>query len=196
MRGPEWTYLFGLLDQMPAETLALLFGAAVLFALALLWVVLRITRRSAAPSAKAPAPQKPIVIIDGSNVMYWDEGVPKMETVRKAVLSLHAQGYKVGVMFDANAGHILAGKYLHDDAMADALGLPQSDIMVVPKGTPADPYLLKAAREHKAQILTNDKFRDWAADYPEVRRPGHLIKGRCAGGALELKLGPAPKTSQ
>jgi hypothetical protein len=184
---------------MERDTLIASSIAAVFFALIFLGLVLRVMRRVRSAPDHAPKrsrAKKPVIIIDGSNVMYWDAGTPNIATVRKVVIALRAYGYDVGVMFDANAGHLLVGKYQHDRAMAEALGLREAAIMVVPKGTPADPYILKAARDMNAQIVTNDKFRDWASDYPEVRRDGHLIKGRCHNGALELKLGPPPKFLQ
>ena len=40
------------------------------------------------------------------------------------------------------------------------LKMPESHIMVVPKETPADPYILQAARDYGARIVSNDRFRD------------------------------------
>jgi hypothetical protein len=50
-------------------------------------------------------------------------------------------------VFDANAGYKLLGKYKHDDAFGRLLGLPADRVMVVGKGKPADPTILRAARE-------------------------------------------------
>lgn len=128
------------------------------------------------------------VIVDGSNVMHWREGTPQIKTVKDAIGHLSALGYTPGVMFDANAGYLLTGKYQHDGACAKALGLPKERVMVVPKGTPADPMILAAARDLGAKIVTNDRFRDWADQHPEVHRPGHLIRGGYASGKIWLDL--------
>ncbi|MCU0912684.1 MAG: hypothetical protein MUE98_15560, partial [Rhodobacteraceae bacterium] len=40
-----------------------------------------------------------------------------------------------------------------------------------------------------AQIVTNDRFRDWVERFPEVRQPGHLVRGNYRDGALWLDLG-------
>mgnify|MGYP003651762796 CR=1 FL=1 len=88
------------------------------------------------------------------------------------------------VVFDANAGYLLTGKYKHDDAMAGYLGLAEDWVMVVPKGTVADRYLLTVARDVGAPIVTNDRYRDWAADYPEIKQSGRLIRGGYRDGAL------------
>ena len=128
------------------------------------------------------------VVVDGSNVMHWRDGKPRLETVKEAVAQLEASGFTPGVVFDANAGYLLFDKYLHHRAFAKLLGLPEERVMVVPKGTPADPTILAAARDHGARILTNDQFRDWSDQHPEIHDPGHLITGRYASGRLKLDL--------
>ena len=91
-------------------------------------------------------------------------------------------------MFDANAGYLLIGKYQHDKALARVLGLPTDRVMVVPKGTPADPMILRAARDYGAPVVSNDRFKDWAKDFPEVKTKGHLITGRLEPKRVVLDL--------
>ena len=45
-----------------------------------------------------------------------------------------------------------------------------------------------AARDLGARIVSNDRYRDWAADHPEVATPGHLVRGGYREGALWLDL--------
>ena len=128
------------------------------------------------------------IVLDGSNVMHWKDGEPRVQTVLEVVIHLKDLGYTPGVVFDANAGYLLFGSYKHDRAFGKLLGLPEDQVMVVPKGTPADPFLLAAARDLDARIVTNDRYRDWAEDYPEVHTRGHLIRGNFRGGKLWLDL--------
>ncbi len=144
----------------------------ILFAEARKWV-----------TAKGHRPYRAIVI-DGSNVMYWHDGTPRIECVQEAVRCLTELGFRPGVMFDANAGHLFAGTYRDDKAMSKLLNLPLERVMVVPKGSPADPYILKAARDMGARVISNDRFRDWAKDYPEVAEPGYLVRGEYRQGRL------------
>ncbi|MCF3596246.1 hypothetical protein LZG00_19860 [Rhodobacteraceae bacterium LMO-12] len=130
------------------------------------------------------------VILDGSNVMYWRDNIPKIETVREVVLHCQALGKAVSVVFDANVGYLIADKYLDDPVLARMLGLPEKQVLVVPKGTPADPIILQAAREFSARIVTNDQFRDWVDDHPELRAPGLLITGGYRSGTLSLDMPP------
>jgi len=146
---------------------------------------------------RKPRPPLSYVFIDGSNVMYWDGQSPKIETVRDAVRLLVEKGYTPGVMFDANAGYHVSDGYRHDHEFAQMLGLPRDQVIVVGKGVQADPHLLQAARDLKAMIVTNDRFRDWAKDFPEVRTRGHLIHGGYHKGRLWLDFdGSRPRAQK
>ena len=120
--------------------------------------------------------------------MHWKDGVPQLETVRKVLFCLQRNGYSPGVIFDANAGYLISGSYMHDGHLAKALGLPRDRVMVVPKGTPADPAILMAARDLGARIVSNDRYRDWEVDHPEISQPGYLIRGAFRGGQVSLDL--------
>jgi hypothetical protein len=135
-----------------------------------------------------PVPAPRHILIDGSNVMHWQGNTPQVETLRAVVEALAARGYTPGVVFDANAGYLLAGRYQHDHALGRMVGLPEDRVMVVPKGTPADVLLLQAARDLGARIVTNDRYRDWADAHPEVREPGFLVRGGFRDAVLWLDL--------
>lgn len=155
--------------------LVLLAGPSLLASLWLWW-------RAPRPAARPNAAQQAQVVVDGSNVMHWENGQPSVEAVRRVVRALQAKGMGVGVMFDANAGYKTHDRYQDDAEMARQLGLPTDRVLVVPKGVQADPYILKAARDLGARVVTNDRFRDWQADFPEVAQPGFLIRGGVTQG--------------
>lgn len=134
------------------------------------------------------AKRAPIVLLDGSNIMHWRGGSPDLATVRDVIAQVATQGYTPGVVFDANAGYKLQGRYLHHPTLARELGLPRARVMVVNKGEVADGMILQAARDYGARVISNDRFRDWANEYPEVAKPGFLIGGRYRKGRLELDL--------
>lgn len=159
----------------------------------------RVGRKRQAPDirfAKGPSEDeinaKNWVIVDGSNVMHWINNEPDIQPVRDVLVRLQQHGYTAGVMFDASAGHRLHEKYLHDDTFSRLLGLPEDRIMVVPKGTIADQYILTAARHFRASVVTNDRFRDWVDEFPEVTEHGFLITGWYREGELFTSLGPKP----
>lgn len=128
----------------------------------------------------------PHVIIDGSNVMHWQDNVPSLGPVISAVRQMEAKGFTVGVIFDANAGYKIHDRYQDDHHMARRLGLPEDRVLVVPKGVSADEYILKAARGLGARVVTNDRYRDWLEAFPEAAGPGFLIRGGVKAGDLWL----------
>lgn len=119
--------------------------------------------------------------------MHWQDGAVDLAPVIAVIRHLKALGYVPGVVFDANAGWKLAGRYLHHGDLARRLGVDEEQVLVVPKGSPADPFLLQTARKFDVRIVTNDRYRDWAEAHPEVLEPGFLIKGGMRDGHVWLK---------
>lgn len=147
--------------------------------LAGLWIWRRVRR--------ARKPQNAIVL-DGSNVMHWKDGTPSVDTLREVIAHLRDKGYEPGVVFDANAGYLLSDRFLSDRALARLLDLSLDRVMVVPKGTPADPTILTAARDMNCPVLTCDRYRDWADAFPEVENHGHLVRGGYRRGQLWIDV--------
>lgn len=128
------------------------------------------------------------VVVDGSNVMYWVGGKPNLDTVKTVVRDLKQQGLAPVVWFDANAGYLTKDRYLGPAPLARHIGLPAKHVFVAPRGTPADPLILRSARSLKARVVTNDRFRDWADMHPYLNAPGFLVRGQVARGEVQLVL--------
>jgi hypothetical protein len=126
------------------------------------------------------------IVVDGSNVMYWEAETPSLDTVRHVLRAVESEGLVPVVWFDANVGYLISGTYLGPETLARKLGLRQGQVLVAPKGTPADPLLLEEAARLGARVVTNDRFRDWAADHPIVLEPGALVRGRVRDGLPTL----------
>ena len=135
---------------------------------------------------------KPWIILDGSNIMHWKGAGPDIAAVKDTIQFLSAQGYAPGVVFDANVGYKLSDRYLDGFALAKLLGLRRDRVTVVARGTPADGVILAAARDHKARVVTNDRYRDWTDQHPEVAENGYLVKGGYRAGRLWLNLPDDP----
>lgn len=166
------------LTQEPWSDIVIPAGAG---AVASLYILLRSTD----PWYRAGKP----VIIDGSNVMFWAGVEPDLKIVRNLVKVLARKGLRPGVIFDANAGYRVSGIYMDDAVLARALRLPDDQVLVVPKGTPADQYILDAARGLHARVVTNDRYRDWEDRYPEVKAPRFLVQGGVRNGKLWIVWG-------
>ncbi len=168
-----WAVLLGGPGRSP---LALLGAVCCLACLVLLAIAL----------IRHKPPAKHSILVDGSNVLHWKNDLPDLSAVGTVLAELKARGFTPGVMFDANVGYKIGSRYLDDRHLAKILGLPEDQVFVVPKGTPADGYLLMAARQLGAQVVTNDRFRDWAEAHPEVCKPGLLVRGGFTDGHLWL----------
>ncbi|MCU0905270.1 MAG: hypothetical protein MUE83_15600 [Tabrizicola sp.] len=152
--------------------------------LTVVFLVLWVRRRGARSTETS---DEAWVLVDGSNVMHRQDNQPALSPLTGVILRLTGLGYVPGLVFDANAGWKLQGRYLRDAEIAWLLGVEERQVLVVPKGTQADPYLLKTARDFGAKIVTNDRFRDWADQHPEVLEPGLLIRGGMRDGQVWLE---------
>jgi hypothetical protein len=159
-------------------------AALVLGALVLGVIVLLVVRRL------RPAPRW--IVLDGSNVMFWREDTPRIETVRAVVEYLHKAGFRPIVWFDANLGYKVAGRHMGEEEAARHLGIGAGRVRLSPSGVPADAMLLTEARTLGCPVVSNDRFRDWVEDFPEVRERGTFVRGRVEKGAVRLELVEAP----
>ena len=157
------------LRELGLPIMLLLFVAA-----ALLWLRARRSKRR-------------YVIIDGSNLLYWKDQVPHLDPVRAAVGALKATGARPVVWFDANAGYLVSERFLDAAVFARKLGLPPGQVHVAPKGMPADPLLLEAAELLGAQVVSNDRYRDWQDRFAFVREPGRVLRGGYENGRFVLR---------
>jgi hypothetical protein len=129
------------------------------------------------------------IVVDGSNVMYWEDETPSLHTVRSVVAALRDEGLHPVVWFDANAGYLTMGRYLGSDALSRLIGLPGRQVFIAEKGVPADPLILEGAGKLGARVVTNDRYRDWTERFPKVAEPGFLVRGQVVGGEVRLRLG-------
>lgn len=96
-----------------------------------------------------------------------------------------AHSFPRGVLLSAGPGEIL------------------STLTIAPAGTSADQLILDHVRAERTMIISNDRFREWRRQYPDLRR--HLWRLRCPvhydpgdprgfalqDWAIELRNGPA-----
>ena len=155
----------------------ILFGIAVFAILIFVFCIARLFGRK---------PQ--YAVLDGSNVMHWVGDEARLDTLRTVIAQLEEVGLLSVIWFDANVGYKLGDRYVGPEALANALKLPHSQVHVAPKGTPADPLLLATARKLRAPIVSNDRFRDWQEEFPELRDAAYMIRGRIQGDLISLDV--------
>lgn len=119
------------------------------------------------------------IVVDGTNVLFWEDETPKLETLRKVVRALEARKFEPVVFLDASTRHHLKDRTLGEAKFARVLELPVNRVMVVPKGSEADAFLLKYAKKQRIPVLSNDKFRDRAREKHGLSlHGGSVVKGR------------------
>lgn len=105
-----------------------------------------------------------VVIVDGSNVAHSTEGEkPTIANLIAVRDKLTDEGLEPIIMADAALRHQI------DDARQYEQMVESGGIRQVPAGTDADYFILSFARELNATIVSNDRFRDRLAQFPEAR---------------------------
>ena len=110
-----------------------------------------------------------VVIIDGSNVAMSSEGEKGvLENILIVRDRLADDGFEPIVVVDAALRHRI------DDSVSYERLVDEGVIKQAPAGTDADYFILSFADELDASIVSNDRFKDRIAKYPEVGK--RLIK--------------------
>ena len=107
----------------------------------------------------------------------------------KVVRRAEAAGLQPLVWFDGTVGYRVCDCWLGPIERSKALIIRRKRALVAGKGHPADPFPLEMASQRDARVITNDRFRDWVADFLIVTTPEFRIHWRF--GSTELELAPA-----
>lgn len=166
--------------QMPSTDAKLMFLFSFLAAIGALALLLRVAL------SRPPRKAARWVVIDGSNVMHWRHETPSLQPLLKVVGAVEKAGFRPMIWFDANAGYKLSNHYMGEAELSQALSLARSQIRMAPKGTPADVLLLQHAAELGTGVVSNDRFRDWAAEFPSVTEAGVVVRGAWVDGDVRL----------
>jgi hypothetical protein len=118
-----------------------------------------------------------IVVIDGANVAYEERsagGKPKFSNLLKVRRELEEKGFEAVILVDASL------KYDIDDQEQLENLIRSQQVRQVPAGTDADFFIIQFSQELDALIVTNDRYKDYADQYPwvtERRLPYMIVKG-------------------
>ena len=122
------------------------------------------------------------VVVDASNVAHYvknKDGKPQMINILAAVKALEESGDEFVIIADASLRHEI------DDKEKFVKLLESDNVEEVPAGNVADHFILDIAVREKAKVLSNDKFRDYAAEFrniPSMRIPFIIDNGRLTFG--------------
>jgi hypothetical protein len=120
---------------------------------------------SGAPAGDAHAEATPIALVDASNVAHATEGERgRLENILLVRDKLVEEGFEPILVADAALRHRI------DDGDSYERLVSDGTIKQAPAGTDADYFILAFARELGAKaIVSNDRFRDREASFPEAR---------------------------
>jgi hypothetical protein len=105
-----------------------------------------------------------IVLVDGSNVAYAIEGEPpRVANIIAIRDKLREEGFEPIIVADAALRHSI------DDPKQYEHLIDEGQVRQAPAGTDADYFILSFARELRASIVSNDRFRDRIKQFPEAR---------------------------
>jgi len=120
---------------------------------------------------------KKVVVIDGANVAYEERsagGKPRLSNLLKVRRELEERGLEAVILVDASL------KYDIDDQEQLETLIRSQQVRQVPAGTDADYFIIQFADQLDAVIVTNDRYKDYAEQYPwvqERRLPYMIVKG-------------------
>ncbi|KIN68784.1 NYN domain-containing protein [Sulfitobacter donghicola] len=129
---------------------------------------------------------KKSVVIDGSNIYHFGhDNKLDAQPLGEIAAQLRSEGYRVICFFDANIFHTLGGHgaFLRGTPhsvpqLEDIFGLQRDEIYVVPSRVQADKYILECLKYMPICFaVTNDRFRDYASQYPTVMQDHLWRKG-------------------
>ena len=124
---------------------------------------LRATDRAADPSVLKHRAPPTKAIVDGSNVAHATEGAqPRLKNILLVRDKLIAEGLEPILVVDAALRHRI------DDPRGLEQLVDDGKINQAPAGTDADYFILSFARELDAAIVSNDRFKDRIAAFPEA----------------------------
>jgi hypothetical protein len=118
-----------------------------------------------------------VVVIDGANVAYEERsagGKPKLSNLLKVKRELEGRGFEAVIIVDASL------KYDIDDPTQLETLIRSQRVRQVPAGTDADYFIIQFADQLDARVVTNDRYKGYAEQYPWVaqrRMPYMIVKG-------------------
>ena len=118
------------------------------------------------------------ILIDGTNVMHWAKS--RYGVTLKHLLAITRYfdecGVRWEVLFDASSRYLLSAK--EQAVFENLLKTRPEEFQQVPAKTRADDFLLMLAdADPAARIISNDMYRDYAAEYPWVGERKRFIRG-------------------
>lgn len=150
--------------------------------------------QSVSPSGRSGRLAGRTILVDGTNVCFWNRNDASLAPVLALAKALDAEGADWQACFDASTRHHLAkGGNGDDAAYEELLRTRPGRFAEAPGRTCADVFLLEAAAaEPRSVVITNDRYRDHEGRYPFVKdrrrfAPGGVFRNQLCIPDLGLR---------
>jgi Zc3h12a-like Ribonuclease NYN domain len=126
---------------------------------------------------------KELILIDGANVA-WEAPSsakkPRVSNIIAVKQALEELGFAPIIIVDASLKH-----HVDDPEQLEGL-FGSAQVLQAPSGTMADYFLLKTAEERDAQVVSNDEFDQFKAEFPWIKR--RRVPFMIVSGSVQLYL--------
>lgn len=103
-----------------------------------------------------------LYVIDGSNVMFWQDGSPPdLNNVRLVIEKIKPFCKNILVVFDPSYRHKVSMPEITADELSEILGVEKNFITIAPAGAAADDLILQIANERRGVVVTNDRYSQY-----------------------------------
>ena len=122
--------------------------------------------------------KRQVAVVDGANVAYAEktrDGKPKVSNITAMRTALERKHVKPIIIVDAALRHDI------DDPQQMESLIDKQVVRQAPAGVPADYFVLRAAAEEGALVVSDDTYRQYRDQFPWIdqrRVPFMIVNGR------------------
>ncbi len=123
-------------------------------------------------------------VIDGTNVCWWG-GSCSLDKVLAIAIELMRKGNDFYCIFDASTPYKLESEY-DKKILNELIRNYKEYFMIVTGSTKADYPILTYADKYNLNIVSNDKYKEYADEFPwlNTTHSDRLVKGNLLDGEL------------
>ncbi|MDY6966219.1 MAG: hypothetical protein SVM80_09695 [Halobacteriota archaeon] len=120
------------------------------------------------------------LVIDASNVAYWEDAKPKLGSVIAVIDRLDALEISYLCVVGPRLRHVI------DDRVGLENLLKRSNIIQSPAKKDADVFVLDYANKYNSRILSNDQYNEYRSKYPILLEKGRIVEGLIFDGKISV----------
>ncbi|MDY6930820.1 MAG: replication protein A [Halobacteriota archaeon] len=120
------------------------------------------------------------LVIDASNVAYWEDAKPKLRSLLVVLDKLDDLGIPYLCVVGPRLRHVI------DDRVGLENLFKRSNVIQSPAKKDADIFVIDYAIKYEAKILSNDQYSEYCKEYPMLLEKGRIIEGLIFDGKISI----------